>query len=312
MSAIKGVLSKAAIGEEAVAWGTEAATYELCQFNSESMSEKPESVFLNALGAPGQKPSEKGGIVVTGDFVMKGDYYNALGILLKAAMGSVSLGVYNLTDELATFFSLKVEKKNTGKLWTYLGCKVQSLKISGNAKDQFIIVTATIVAKSKTVATGSISETFTNESLVLMSQLTARLADRADALAAGDIVLITDWELSMDRNLKGDDFVGGSHTILEPLINGHRKVGLTMTIPRIADDTYAGYQQNRTPLQCDLVFTDATKTLTIEVPYLILSDGGDTPIGGPEIVPGAFTLDAYLNSTAIMGDVDNEFRVTIA
>lgn len=310
-NAIFGVLSKAAIGEEAVAWGTEAASYELCQFVSESLSEKPESVFLNAMGAPGQKPSEKGMIVVTGDIVIKADYYNALGILLKAAMGSESSGVYDLTDELTTSFSLKIQKTDTGKLWTYLGCKVSSLKISGNAKDQFIIATATIVAKSKSVGAGTISETFTSESLTLMSQLTARLADRADALAGGDAVQITDWELTLDNNIKGDDAVGGSHNILEPLRNGHRKVSATMTIPRIPSDVYAGYQQNRTPLQCDLKFDDGTKKLEIEIPYLILSDGGDSPISGPEIIPGGFTFDCYVNSTAIMGDVDEEFRATI-
>lgn len=316
--AIFGVLSKAAIGAETSAWGTEASAYELIQFVSESLSEVPESVYLNAMGASGQKPSEKGMIVVTGDIVLKGDYYNALDIILEAAMGlktetappPARPWIYSLTDELTQSLSLKIEKQDTGKLWTYLGCKVASMKISGNAKDQILLITLTLIAKSKTVTTASISETFTDESLVLMSQLTARLADRADALAGGDEIPISDFELTLDNTLKGDDVIGGSNNILEPIRSGHRKVTLTLTIPR-ADDTYASYQQNRTPLQADLSFTDATKTLLLEISYIILIDGGDIPISGPEIIPASLTFDCFLNSTAIMGDVDEEFEATV-
>lgn len=306
-----GVLSKAAIGKEETAWGTETAAYGYIPFNSEGLTEIQESVPLDVLGAAGQKPSEKGMKIVNGDLVVKACYYNALPVLLEAAMGNVSAGVYTLLDELVASMSIKIEKVDTGKLYTYKGCVINGFKISGDAKSNIVTVTATIGGKDLTVSSGSVTETPTTESYILMSQDLFRLADRGDALAAGDEVQISSFELNLDNNMKLDDVVGGQQEILQPLRNGFRKVTFNCTVPRVADDVFAGWQQGRTPLQADLYFSDLTKQILIEIPYLFLINGGVIPIAGAEIQPANLEFECCLNSTAIMGDVDNEFRVTL-
>lgn len=310
-NAIQGVFSKVAIGKEAVAWGTEAASYLYAQFVSESLNENIEPMLLNVLGGSGQKPSEKGMQSTAGDLVVKADYYNALDVIFETALGSVSSGVYDFIDALTKSMSIKAEKADTGKIWKWLGCMVTSLKITGNAKENIVQVTATIAGKQVTIATGTVTETPTTESIILMSQDLFRIADRADALAAGDEIAISNFELTLDNNLKVDDVVAGQSTILQPMRNGFRKVTMSITVPRVTAETYALWQQNRTPLQADIYWSDGTKYMKIEIPYLICIDGGHTPIGGPELHPAELSFEAYLNSTAIMGDVDNEFRITL-
>ncbi len=310
MSAGTGILAKCGIGSVAT-WGeTWNAVTDLIPFTSESIEKmiaRIEDASLTGIG--GQKKGDAGLITVEGDLEGELDYYN-WGKILEAALGSVAAGVYDITDSLDKIIRMEFEK--TVSRWRIGSAKIDKIAISGS-KGEVLKITATVAGQDiSRTSTAFPSISLSGTSRVLFNDGTFKFADTADALASGDTVGLESFELTLERNLKTDDYTNQARTILEPKVSGFRNVGLRVKLPRYEADTWINWKDNGTDIQGELSFTDGTKTLTIQLPQMLITEGFDVNVGGPELMAQEGTIKCYVNTDNSYMSVSKEVKITIS
>lgn len=145
-----------------------------------------------------------------------------------------------------------------------------------------------------------------------------RLADTVDALAGdGDIQKITDFSLSIDNKLVGDDHTSASGVFIhQPIVGGKPDFILNFSIPRYEADTLIDAKDDGTMMQADIIYTGATlgggnyKT-TINLPTLYIKSL-PAPVGGEEKISLSGMAQCYKNNgNTNMTGITEEIQVIL-
>ena len=107
------------------------------------------------------------------------------------------------------------------------------------------------------------------------------------ALASGDIVYPSDFELAVKRTVEGAPWVGGANTIDEPGNAGMLKTDLTLTFARYLDNSHDLAWIAQTAYKMDMTFTGALiestyyRKFIVALPQLIINDPAHDIVKGP-------------------------------
>jgi hypothetical protein len=240
-------------------------------------------------GSAGRTASDQGVQAVSGPTNHILDYNN-YDTLFEMIFGAKSTRTFTLSDDnLNKWVGIELEK--TVSRWRFWAAKATKLVLSGEA-DQHVKADFDWIFRD--VARSAAAFPLTDSDLpgartkVRFEDLDFWIADHADAIAAGDRIRISSFELEIDRVLVADDYASKSGTVtdekkpLEPIPNGFRVVNFKIGIPRYDADTFQDWKDDDEPLQAKMTFTRGGETMVIDLPDLRIVDGADASIDGPE------------------------------
>jgi len=278
------------------AWGTAIAVTEALPFVKEDWSKNLEEIPDEALRgeAGANAPAYKNKIFRASlPFQLT---YEDLDLLIAIALGaagtpSVNGALYDNTYSLAeamTYSFICAILKNVD-VWEYCGCKVNTLKISGQA-NKALAAEFGVCAKdldrasaTNTPAVLNALDTEDDAPRIFFSDMEFKIAAQGDALTGETAKGISQFELMLDNKLKMDDFDNRSLTILEPVRDGKRDVRLNLWVPRYESDEYQDWFDDSTPLHAYLKFTSGNYVFDIHLPKLIITNA-DAPLEGPGLI----------------------------
>jgi hypothetical protein len=309
-----GIKAKLAFSPAVATWGTAfTKTGQVgMPYTEESLTKEWQRIESEALlGFGGKEASEQGNLVGAGSTTHQLDYNNFLP-LLKGAMGAEAGGVVTIEDLCTEMFWIELDKQVSR--WRYGAAMATKMTISGAAGEMVKGVfewAFKLGEENATAFTATISGAMDK---VLFSQLVFRIADQLDAIAGGDAVGISSFELEFNRNMKVDDWVSDAskpQEILVPLEGEFREATLKVTVPRYAAATFQTWKDADTNLQADLVFSGpSAQSLTIELPQLKIIEGFNVPVGGPGVLTQEGTLEVRRSLAGNPMYVGNEIRIT--
>lgn len=289
---------------------------------SESMTETYDKLRSAALlGYASPHEFENGHLMVTGEVVVE-LCYDGDGII-EYCMGAVSSRTYTLTAQLSKVFHMTIDRVT--KVYKFAGCKVNSFTIAGQVGEEPVKLTLNITARSVTVANaGTFAALAAPGAPVLFPHLLASavsglwLGDQADSLAAGDALPVKSFELSCDNALQADAKDSSDPAyVLEPLRNGTRpitlKLGLARYLATAPTTSLRGWKTAGTRLQAILVLASGSDSYTMYLPDIKITEGADFNVGGPAMIEGAVTLEAYRNlHNTPLAAVTDQLQITAA
>jgi hypothetical protein len=183
---------------------------------------------------------------------------------------------YTLLDDLdqegATYAIDKIVD-----MWVFSGYKPNVLTVSGSpgegvrlAYDGF--ATSLAIDPSSPLNNRARLDTlgvFT-ENNIRFRHLTLLIGDYVDALAApADRFYVSNFTLTCNRALETDEV--NDEFLQEAIANGWRESTLSIAIPRYSNNTFRTWHKNHTDLQATLIFDNGTKTKTIYLPRMKVS-----------------------------------------
>lgn len=324
-----GYRSLCGVGAEgADAYGTLVAPTELLPFVSCDVVQnivKAESKML--VGKAANEDNED--LIkkeVSGSLVCYGDY-QALDILWGLALagtwttsGASAPYTHEVLLSLADIqrsVSLAVDKRVEDD---YLqGIKVNELTFTSNP-DGVLVSFGCIgqeVTRETTHQAALRALSYTLGTRMFHDQAVFRIADCADALAAGDALGISEFEMTLNNNLATDHFTTtGGTKIDEPYRNGKLTVTIRFTIPQYAANTFVAARDAETKLQADIVFTGPTLgggnyTFTLEFPTIKITSA-EYPISDEGLVQHVVEGKCYNNNgNTNMSSIDEPMELTI-
>jgi hypothetical protein len=262
-------------------------------------------------GYAAQKTASIGRNLVAGDLTFNLDYtYHHM---LKYAFGSYSASTYEFTNDLDAWFHLELDK--VLKRYRYPSCMVNSLTITGDAgSDTPIQCTTNLVTQSETRSDTALDSYSPTWDSAYFNECILRIGNLDDALDSGDELAINSFEITVENNLETDG-PQNSTTIVEPARNGFRNVMLKLGFPRYITGTNAldAFKIAGTLLQATLVITDGSSSLSFYFPEMKITEGGNWPVGGPEIITDEVTLECYrnINNTSNMASVGDQIEIVV-
>lgn len=304
---------------------TAVAVTDIIPFLNESLTRNRPAIARNYLsGISGKRqpdfPIEHVAGDVAGEMVIDEIATDPIGWehFLQGALGTSawdavnSLNLYTVADNLPSYTIAAL--KRTGVVWENIGCMINTLEISGSMSNQTCQFSAGLIGyKQLQTADAGItntSATFTgltpaNEpSKLLFQDLVIRVADVANALAVGDKINVSEFNLSINNNLEDPVFATPDNTThtssefpMEYLRNGLREVNLSLTLPRYSSETYFQALLAATTLQADLIWTVGSYNFKIFLPLLKVIEPS-APTSGAEIIPQTVNLEAHWNAGA--------------
>lgn len=271
---------------------------------SESITEAYDKLRSQALlGYASQHEFEVGHVQVSGEIVTELCYDGDP--ILEYCMGAVATRTYTFTAQLAKYFHLTIDRVT--KVYKFAGVKVNSFTISGQAGEEPVKLTMNVTCRSVTVANaGTFASLSAPGAPVLFPHLQASsvsgvwLGDQTDALATGDALPVKSFEISVDNALQADAKDSSDPLyVLDPLRNGVRvvtcKLGLARYLSTAPTTSLRGWKTAGTRLQAMLVLASGSDSYTMYLPDCKISEGADFNVGGPAMIEGAITLEAYRN-----------------
>jgi hypothetical protein len=179
----------------------------------------------------------------------------------------------------------------------YAGFKLGEMTISGSPTDGvrlgfsgFGMARSLASATNTANVLAALAET-SNE--MQFHDLTLRIGDLADALAAGDNVQVSGFSLTINRSLKQDQV--NSNTLLEALEDGFRTGSLSITLPRHTTDQFITWHTAHTVLQAELAFDNGTDPYKkIRLPQIQVVSA-PIPTGGPGLLPATIMFSLHNN-----------------
>lgn len=312
-----GILGRMGIVTGAATWATgtypgSATTY---PFISESLTDAYNRIEQNSLvGFGGRLPSDQGVEVITGttEHIMD---YTTMHLFITAVFGDDTAGTITIEDRhgagSAKAFWIEIDKEHTE--YVFGPGKPTKITITGEKDGQIKIALDWVFFGFQTKTSGFTGGAWTPTPRMLFEHGVFRVADQANALAAGDEINPESFEITFDRGAKTDDYVADSTNpkqTLIPIENDFRSAQYKITIPRYEDDAFGTWKAADTTLQGDIVFTLSGNTLTISMPELRITEGFDANIEGPAAVKldGTFELYRCGNGSHPMG-TGNEIEV---
>jgi hypothetical protein len=299
-------------------WGTVVAVNEAIPFVSESFGREIEKHADEVLrGKAGAGASIAGNKTFPFTVPCKLTYED-LDLLIAIAMGAAGTPVinedlydntYSLAENLSYFFTAAVYKGVS--VWEYAGCKIDTMKISGEANKPLDIEfggASKNLDLDSTTNTSAVLTALTTEdaaSKIMFSDLEFKIAAQASALAGESEKGIKSFELNLANNMALDQFDNTAKLILEPQRNGFREIKLTFTVPRYEADTYLDWRDNDTALHAQLKFSSGNYLFDIHLPKIKV-DKADAPVGGPGLIEQSIECTCFRDP----GSVSASFTLT--
>lgn len=302
---------------EAAGWNTAfQQANQIVPFISEGLTAEYDQLRSQALiGEAASHEFFNGHQKVAGNLDWELDYDN-LG-LLKYAFGAESAGVFSLANDLSAGFHLEIDKIT--KRYRFGTCYFNSLTISGEAgSTDPIKCSGNVVSRNVTrsdTAFPSLTDSPNRAYWPHTDYL--YLGDQANALTSDDEIAIKSWELSLENNLQVDAIdTSDPDYVLSPLRNGFRKVTLKFSLARVNTDTASllpGWKDEATRLQGILRLANGSDSILIYLPETKIAEGGDWNVGGPGVIEGEVTLEAFVNrNNTPMSTVSDQVEIHVA
>jgi hypothetical protein len=218
--------------------------------------------------------------------------YEGSGLLIKAAMGSVSTTgagpsyTHTFTPS-ATLPSLTCElQRGTGSSEKFLGCMISSLSFSGSAGEE-IMMSVEFIAQDANSRAGSASSTFGSGRQVFHFE--------AGTLSfGGNTYNVRSFECTIDNKLERRQVLGDKKT-LEPAINDVREAMFNLTL-EMEDDNLYNAQLADTTSDAILIFSNSdSDSITFTLKNAYITDYSD-PVN---------TFGALERTVTLMGESDS-------
>jgi hypothetical protein len=244
--------------------------------------------------------------------------YEDLDLLIAIAMGGAGSpeengdlydNTYSLAENLNYFFTAAVYKGVS--VWEYAGCKIDSMKISGEANKPLDIefggVAKELALDSETNTSVILTalDTEDDASKIMMSDLEFKIAAQGDALSEESEKGISSFELNLSNNMALDQFDNQEELILEPQRNGFREIKFNFVVPRYEADTYQDWRTSDTALHAQLIFTSGNYVFEIHLPKIKIDVAG-APVDGPGLIGQNIECTCFRDP----GSVSASFTVT--
>lgn len=298
------------IGDE-VTFGVPVVATEKVPLRSEGLGEIFNQVQDESLCGPAARPQpQQGTRIVEGpiEFHMR---YTLAQLLLEHFFGtylvdtpSVGIHTYSL-DPNIDGKSVTAALDKQVSVWEFAGFKPSEMTISASPTDGVIIELdgfAVSLDLTSAINTEVILEALTAPGdIILFQDATVRIGNLVDALDASDDVSISEFEISINRQLEATEV--NSRERQEALENGFRETTFEITIPRYELNTFINFHKNHTQLQCTIDITDGTNTKSILIPKMLVMEY-EAEVGGPEFTEHTVTFTCHPDSAA-----DNAFIV---
>ncbi len=251
--------------------------------------------------------------------------YEDLDLLIAIAMGAAGApgangdlydNTYSLAENLSYSFTAAIYKGVS--VWEFAGCKIDTMKISGEANKPLDIEFGgagkdlDLDSATNTSLILTALDTEDAASKIMMSDLEFKIAAQATALAGETEKGIGSFELTLNNSLALDQFDNRAQAILEPQRNGFREVKLTFTVPRYEADTYLDWRDGDTALHAYLKFTSGNYMFDIHIPKLKV-DKVDAPVGGPGLIKQSIECTCFRDpgSDSASFTVTDEFEIDV-
>ena len=295
-----GILGRMGIVTGAATWETVSfpGSATTIPFISETLVSAFNRIEQNSLvGYGGRLPSDQGVEVLTGttEHIMD---YTTMHVLLTAVLGDDTAGTITIENRhgagSAKAFWIEIDKEHTE--YVFGPGKPTKLTITGEKDGQIKVSLEWVFFGFQSKSSGFTGGAWTPTPRMLFEHGVFRVADQANALAAGDEINPSSFEITFDRGMKTDDFVADAtypKQTLIPIENDFRSAQFKVSIPRYESDAFGTWKAADTPLQGDIVFTLSGNTLTISMPELRISEGFDASIDGPAALKLDGTFELY-------------------
>ncbi len=218
-------------------------------------------------------------------------FYEGSGMLIKAALGSVSTtggGPYTHTfTPSATLPSLTCElQRGTGSSEKFLGCMISSLSFSGSAGEE-IMMSVEFIAQDANTRSGTASSTLGSGRQVFHFE--------AGTLSFNAVnYKVRSFECTIDNKLERRQVLGDKKT-LEPAINDVREAMFNLTL-EMEDDNLYNAQLDDTTSDAVLVFSNSeSDSITFTLKNAYITDYSD-PVN---------TFGALERTVTLMGESDS-------
>jgi len=301
------------VGEE-VTWASGGAVDSYFPITSESLVAEEEPVQGNGLySSAARNKWSRGTVDVNGDieFELQPEGF---GKILKHALGfgkstSLGSGVYRHTIRPSGMLpsGLRIEVDRDKKIFTYYGCKIDSLELTG-AVDEHVVGTASFLGKTEKQ---SDNRTLANPTI---STLDPFVFHEGAVLVGNAAVEITGFTLTLNNNLQDDHYTNVSRLRRSIERQDFREVTGTLTMVFESITAYE-YFRTMTPKTIRLTFTsDALPggynyELQIDVPEAVFT--GTTPtVDGPGPITHDMNFTAFFDDEGSYQQKD-EMRITL-
>lgn len=251
--------------------------------------------------------------------------YEDLDLLIAIAMGGAGAPVingalydntYSLAEDLDYSFVAAAYKGVS--VWEYLGNKIDTMKISGEANKplDFEIggVAKSLSLSSATNTAGVLTALSTEDAAakIMFSDLEFKIAAQATALAGESEKGIGSFDLNLANALALDQFDNRAKTILEPERNGFREVKFNFKIPRYEADTYHDWKEADTALHAYLKFVSGNYLFDIHIPDMKIDKVG-APIAGPGLIEQNIECTCHRDPGSVSASftVTDEFEIDV-
>lgn len=286
-----------AVGKEGTL-GTPVVVTQKVPFRSETLTANVNQISDNDLcGSPVRGPSQDGTLIVEGGWTQSMRptlqqvplecFFGNL-LLDTPVVGTNTYSMLNTTSGLGMTVAIN---KDVSPIWEFAGFKPSEMTISGNPTDGILIAftgVATGLDLSSAINTLPILQGLAVPSnFFIFQNMTFRIADLVDPLAAADAVQISDFSFTFNRNLEATEV--NSANRLEGEENDFRDATGSITVPRYCEDFLVDAHLNGTLLQMDTSWTNGTNTKTVQMP-LVKVTSATASVGGAEFT----TLDVEL------------------
>lgn len=310
---MSGVLVDGGFVDKGSTWSSGTSTVTAwVPVKSETLTEGQQLTHSEALGQVSQYSPEQNRIAVEGDLVTELDYNYGHG-LLEYALGAEAAGTYDTADQLP-YFGLELDKGV--QRWRYSSCCVNRLTITGTTQG-IIEVTYGLVAYQESrsaTAFPAVRPAASAQERVIFEDVAVWLGTVAGgALSGADVVGVTGFELTLENNMQVDvSDSTSSKRVLNPVRNGFRTGSLRLDFPRYVANLESGggtfpldtWRDSNTELQAQLTFTGSTGTFTVYCPIAHMTDGGNAPVSGPDVIPESLSVELNGGVNANMAGVD--------
>jgi hypothetical protein len=277
-------------------WGSPDEVDEAIPFVSESFGYELEKHIDEVLrGKAGASASIAGNKMFPFTIPCKLTYED-LDLLIAIAMGAAGTpeenvdlydNTYELAENLDYFFTAAVYKGVA--VWEYTGCKIDTMKISGEANKpldiEFSGAAKELDLDSEINTSSILTDLNTKDvaSKIMFSDLEFKIAAQATALAGESEKGINSFELTLENNMALDQFDNTDQLILEPQRNGFRAITFTFKVPRYEANTYLDWRKDNTDLHAYLKFSSGDYVFDIHLPKIKI-DKAEAPVGGPGLI----------------------------
>ena len=189
-------------------------------------------------------------------------------------------------------------------MWVFSGYKPNVLTISGSPGDNVRLAYEGFATSLAIDPSSPLNNRARLDSLGVFTEanirhrhLTLLIGDYDDALASPDEFFVSSFTLTCNRALETDEV--NDEFLQEAIANGWRETSFQIAIPRYQDNVFRSWHANHTDLQATLVFVNGTKSKTIYLPRMQVSQV-PLNVSGPGRSPLNVSFTCHPN-------VDNDF-----